>query len=67
MYALGIHLKLYEISRRYRDAFQSYCRKTKGVGKKNALTAWRVNEARVLFGILLYGIVIRCDKKIREL
>ena len=30
IYALGINLKLYEISRRYRDAFQSYCRKTKG-------------------------------------
>ena len=34
IYALGIHLKLYEISRRYRDAFQSYCRETKGRGQK---------------------------------
>ena len=36
IYALGIHLKLYEISRRSRDAFQSYYRKTKGVGPKIA-------------------------------
>ena len=33
IYALGIHLKLYEISRRYRDAFQSYCRKPQGSKK----------------------------------
>ena len=36
-YALGIHLKLYEILCRYRDTFQSYCRKTKG-GQKNVPT-----------------------------
>ena len=34
--------ELYEISRRYRDAFQSYCRKTKQGKKMPPPTAWKV-------------------------
>ena len=45
-YALGIHLKLCQILRRYRDAFLSYCRKTKGEATLcPPPTGWKVKNA----------------------